>query len=196
MLFKLCIVSICIVLFKGVSAIVIRQVSTLCYLLFIVLVSIYISIVMLLIIIDTCTIVRLLCTWLLYIELRQEIQLVLTWIFSSLWEITSGVFRVHKHGSIENVVWMVRPLGTARQWEGNEVHIGMSTCHCWDEVWPGRTLHDRKEIPDWHSRRQMQMAEGRSAGKGIILKIRMETTPIGNVWKGRIFLCKLLAMTE
>ena len=26
-----------------------------------------------------------------------------------------------------------------------EVHFGMSTCHCWDEVWPGRGLHDREE---------------------------------------------------
>ena len=32
-----------------------------------------------------------------------------------------------------------------KQRVGNEVNFGMSTCHCWDEVWPGRALHDRKE---------------------------------------------------
>ncbi len=32
-----------------------------------------------------------------------------------------------------------------KQWEGKEVHFGMYTCHCWDEVWPGRALHYQKE---------------------------------------------------
>ena len=65
------------------------------------LLSVYVSIVRILIIIDCCTIVRLLYTPMLYKLVRQEIQLVLTWIYSSLSEISTGVFRVHKHGSID-----------------------------------------------------------------------------------------------
>ena len=51
-----------------------------------------------------------------------------------------------------------------------EVHFGMSTCHCWDEVWPERALHDRKEDTGLTLRTPDADGRGKIGRKGDIFE--------------------------
>ncbi len=76
---------------------------------------------------------------------------------------------------------MVRPLGTEKQWEGNEVHIGMQDVTVGTKSGLDKLcMIERKYRTDTQDARCRWPREDRQE-KGIILKIRMETTPIGNV---------------